>query len=343
MPIAWALRLCPDAVCVPIPRAACSRKSREIRAVLEQFAPVVEGASIDEWYLDLGGTEALYHHEPLHETAQRIRTAVTSETGLTVSIGGGTNKLIAKLAVEHAKPKYGANGVHIVSPGSEASFMEQCALAEIPMIGPKFQERLAKFGMQHVPDVLQYDLATLERWFGEREARWLYERVRGIDDRPVEGREVAKSISRDETFARDINDDAELEHELLRLVVRAASDLRGDGITARTITVRIRDYDFKNRSASHTLAEPVMTDRVIYNEAKALLAKLRAGRRVAARLLSVSLSSLAADPEADQYALFDATEQEQRETERDRVVAKTVDQLRAKFGADAVLPLRLKS
>jgi DNA polymerase-4 len=167
--------------------------------------------------------------------------------------------------------------------------------------------------------------------------------VRGVDERQVEGRDVAKSISRDETFAHDINDNAMLEHELLRLVVRAASDLRRDGITARTITVRIRDYDFKNRSASHTLVEPVMTDRVIYAEAKALLTKLRAGRPVAARLLSVSLSSLAVDPEADQYALFDASTKEPIETERDRVVAKTVDQLRAKFGADAVLPLRLKS
>jgi len=342
MPIAWALRLCPDAMCVPVPRAACSKKSREIRAVLERFAPIVEGASIDEWYLDLGGTEALYHHEPLARTAERIRQAVHTDTGLTVSIGGGTNKLIAKLAVEHAKPKYGATGVHIVPAGDEATFMRGIQLAEIPMIGPKFQQRLATLGMTSATDVLQYDLDTLERWIGTREANWLYHRVRGIDDRMVEPREEAKSISRDETFARDINDDAELEGELLRLVVRAAADLRRDGISARTITVRIRDHDFKNRSASHTLADGVMSDRVIYAEAKALLAKLRAKRRVAARLLSVALSSLAVDPEADQFQLFAGAGDAQRETERDRTVARTVDQLRAKFGANAVLPAKLK-
>jgi DNA polymerase-4 len=105
MPISRALRLCPDALCVPVPRRACSEKSAAIRAVLERFAPMVEGASIDEWYMDLGGTEGVYHHEPLATTAMRMRDAVRAETGLTVSIGGGTNKLIAKLAVERAKPK----------------------------------------------------------------------------------------------------------------------------------------------------------------------------------------------------------------------------------------------
>ncbi|MFL5574988.1 MAG: hypothetical protein ACJ79S_03330, partial [Gemmatimonadaceae bacterium] len=104
MPIAQALRLCPQATCVPVPRSACGAKSREIAAVLGRFAPVVAPASIDEWYLDLAGTEALYGGEPLAATAQRIRRAVAEETGLTVSIGGGTNRLVAKLAVELAKP-----------------------------------------------------------------------------------------------------------------------------------------------------------------------------------------------------------------------------------------------
>src|SRR5688500_14671266 len=163
MPISRALRLCPDAMCVPVPRKACSVKSSEIRAVLDRYAPVVEGASIDEWYMDLAGTEGVYHHEPLATTAHRMRDAVRAETGLSVSIGGGTNKLVAKLAVERAKPKpgTGADGVHIVPPGSEAEFLRTFQLAEIPMVGPKFQERLASLGMTTVPDVLQYDLPTL--------------------------------------------------------------------------------------------------------------------------------------------------------------------------------------
>src|SRR5689334_2852368 len=120
MPISRALRLCPDAMCVPVPRRACSAKHREIRDVLERFTPRVQGASIDEWYLDLAGTERLHGDASLATLAHRIRQSVAEATGMTVSIGGGTSKLVAKLAVERAKPKpgTGANGVHIVAPGA---------------------------------------------------------------------------------------------------------------------------------------------------------------------------------------------------------------------------------
>jgi len=342
MPIATALRLCPDAMCVPVPRKACSVKSGEIRAVLERYAPVVEGASIDEWYLDLGGTEGVYHHEPLAVTAQRMRDAVRRETGMSISIGGGSNKLVAKLAVERAKPKpgTGADGVHVVPAGTEAEFLRTFTLAELPMVGPRFQERLARLGMTKVPDVLQYDLPTLRGWLGEREAEWLWDRVRGVDHGAVEGGGEARSISRDETFPRDIHDDEELQRELLALVTRAAFDLRGDGLAARTVTVKIRDMDFRTRSAQRTLLEPVVSDRVILRVARELLAKLRSGRRVPARLLGVALSSLAQDPGADQLALF-ATPDPLAETDRDRALARTVDRVRAKFGARGILPASL--
>ena len=340
MPISRALRLCPDALCVPVPRKACSAKSHEIRTVLERFAPLVEGASIDEWYLDLAGTEGVYHNEPLETTAHRIRDAVKHETSLSISIGGGTNKLVAKMAVERAKPKpgSGATGVHIVEPGKEAEFLETFALAEIPLIGPKFQQRLAALGMTTVPDVLQYDMATLTSWFGKREGEWLWERVRGMNDSEVDSGGEAKSISRDETFAKDINDDRELERELVALVTRAAFDLRSDGLAARTITVRIRDMDFRTRSARRTLAQPVVSDRVLLKVSRELLAKLRDARRVPARLLGVAVSSLAQDPEADQLALFAAKSDPNAETHRDRVLAKAVDRVRARFGPRSMIP-----
>jgi len=344
MPIARALRLCPRAMCVPVPRRACGEKSRQIRAVLERYAPVVEGASIDEWYMDLAGTEALYDHEPLARTAARIRDTVAAETTLTVSIGGGTTKLVAKLAVERAKPKpgTGATGVHVVDAGDEGRFLATFDLADLPMVGPRFQERLGRLGMRRVPDVLQYDLPTLRQWLGEREAAWLYDRVRGVDDSEVATHgEEARSISRDETFPADINDDDDLARELLALVTRAAADLRGDGLTARTVTVRIRDHDFRTRQAGRTLDAPVISDRVILEVARTLLARLRAARRVPARLLGVGLSSLAVDSAADQLTLFERRDSRTGETDRDRVLARTVDQLRAKFGDKGILPARL--
>ena len=343
MPISRALRLCPQAMCVPVPRKACELKSGEIREVLERFAPLVEGASIDEWYLDMSGTEGVYHGEPLDTTAHRIRDAVRAATGLSISLGGGTNRLIAKLAVERAKPKRGsgANGVHVVAQGDEQSFLRTFSLADIPLVGPKFQERLARFGMTTVPDVLRHDLDTLRGWLGDRESEWLWDRVHGVDHGAVERSGVAKSISRDETFAQDLHDNDALDHELLALVTRAAYDLRTDALSARTITVRIRDMDFRTRSAQRTLFEPVVSDRVILLVARELLAKLRDARRVPARLLGVALSSLAANPKADQLALFAPEAGPGTESDRDRTLARTVDQVRERFGAKAILPASL--
>jgi DNA polymerase-4 len=345
MPISRALRLCPDAMCVPVPRKACSVKSGEIRSVLEKFAPVVEGASIDEWYLDMGGTEGVYHNESLSVTAHRIRDAVKSETDLSVSIGGGTNKLVAKMAVERAKPKpgSGADGVHIVEPGHEGEFLKTFTLAEIPLVGPKFQERLAALGMVKVTDVLQYNVPTLQSWLGKREAEWLWDRVHGVSESEVDPGGEAKSISRDETFAEDLMEDRDIDRELVALVTRAAFDMRSDGLSARTITVRIRDMDFRTRSARRTLIEPVVSDRVVLRVARELLAKLRSSRRVPARLIGVALSSLAHDPEADQLALFSQNRNPDADTQRDRILAKAVDRVRERFGPRSVLPASLTS
>ncbi|HXM39064.1 MAG TPA: DNA polymerase IV [Gemmatimonadales bacterium] len=328
MSIARALRLCPDAMCVPVPFKACGRKSAEIRTALLRFAPIVEGASIDEWYLDLTGTEGVYHHESLSATAERIRAAVLAATGLTLSIGGGTNKLIAKMAVARAKP----NGVLIVEPGGEETFLRSCALADIPLVGPKFQERLAARGLITVEDVLRHDLATLQKWMSKREATWLWNRAHGVDDAHVHHRSMNRGISRDETFGKDLHDDTDIERELLRLVTRAAADMRGDGLTARTVTVRLRDWDFRTRSTQRTLPESVVSDRVILRVARELLATLRKARRVPARLVGVRLSGLAAAGAEDQLAVLSD------ETERDRGLARAIDRVRGKFGAKSILP-----
>jgi DNA polymerase-4 len=340
MPISRALRLCPDATCVPVPRRACSAKHREIRAVLERFTPEVQAASIDEWYLDLAGTERLHRGLALPEIAARIRAAVIAETGLSVSIGGGTSKLVAKLAVERAKPKpgSGATGVHVVPPGEELAFMRQLALADIPGIGPKSSARLADAGLRTVEEVLALDEAALVRLVGPRDAEWLARRVRGEDDAAVAEREVAKSISRDETFDADLDDDLLLEGELLEQIGRAAAELRSESLTARTVTVRIRDADFTTRQASRTVDEALASDRALFAVARPLLAKLRRARRTPARLLGVALSNFT-EPPARQLALFEASGA-RLETERDRELARAVDAVRARFGRDAIAPGR---
>jgi DNA polymerase-4 len=338
MPISRALRLCPDALCVPVPRRACGVKHREIREVLERFTPAVQAASIDEWYLDLGGTERLHGGASLEAIAHRIRNDVRAATGLSVSLGGGTSKLVAKLAVERAKPKpgTGANGVHVVEPGDELAFMRQLMLADIPGIGPKSSARLADAGLRRVEDVLALDDAALARLVGPRDAEWLAERVRGVDDAEVAEREVAKSISRDETFDVDINDDLLLEGELAEQVGRAAAELRSESLTARTVTVRIRDTDFTTRQASRTVDEPLESDRALFVVARQLLAKLRRARRVPARLIGVALSNFTPPP-AVQLALFDGS-RPPLETARDREHTRALHTVRARVAREPIAP-----
>lgn len=333
MSTAQALRLCPQATVVGVPRRACSARSRAIVEVLERFTPAVEPASIDEMYLDLSGTERLYGGEPLAATARRIRDAVRRETEITVSIGGGTNRLVAKLAAGRAKPHHTpeADGVIVVPPGEEAAFLATFALADIPGVGPKFDERLAGLGLRTVPDALRQERATLHRWLGTRAGDWLYERIRGHASAAVERRASQKSLSRDETFATDLDDLADLRRELLRLSDRAAADLRADGCRARTVSVRIRDRDFRDRRASRTLPRPVSTDRAVAEIALALLDRLRTARAIPARLLSVSLSQLVRADEPDQGGLF-ADDEAVPETDRDRRLARALDQVHERYG-----------
>lgn len=346
MPMARAVRLCPGATVVPVPWEACARKSREISAVLRRFTPAVEQASSDEFYSDLTGTEQLYDGEAFAVTARRLREAVIAETALSVSIGGGTSKLVAKLAAGLAKPRPGrgaegesdggADGVHIVPPGTEGEFMLQFGLADIPFVGPKFQERLRRFGLRTVRDVIRHGRDTLVSWLGEREGTWLHERVHGIDRAPVQADRETKSVSRDETFATDLDDDDALAARLLTLADRASADIRAAGLGARTVTVKLRDADFTTRQASRTLpvAEAVQADRAVYAVARELLTRLRAARRVPARLLGVALSHLVPAGGDGQLSLLEP--RADLETERDRVISRMIDSVRDKFGPDAL-------
>jgi DNA polymerase IV len=338
MPMARAMRLCPKALRVPVPFEACVAKGREIRRVLQQFTPIVEQASSDEFYLDMTGTERLYRNEPLAVTARTIRAAVQAATRLTVSVGGGTSRVVAKLAAGVAKPSAGGegSGVHVVEQGGELAFMRQFNLADIHGVGPRFQERLATYGLKRVDDALRHDLSVLQQWLGRNAGKWLYDRARGIDSAFVPGHRPARSISRDETFAKDIDDDARLEEELQRLVDRATTDLRASGLHARTVTVRLRDADFTDRQASRTGKEAIATDRAVMAIARPLLARLRAKRPGAARLIGVALSGLVDDAAPAQLGLFSAEPQGQQDTAKDQALSKAMDALRAKFGRRAI-------
>lgn len=335
MPTASALRLCPRARVVPVPRDLCLRKSREVRHVLERFSPVVEAASIDEAYIDLAGTETLYRGMDARAVALAMQAAVREETQITVSIGGGPTKLVAKLAAGRAKPA----GVLVVVDTGVQDFMRDFELADIPGVGPVFTEELRGFGLVTVADALRLEPITLEQWFGAGRGRWLHRRIRGVDESVIEPDRDARSMSREETFARDLSADEELETELLALAFRLGQDVRSAGLRARTVTVKLRDADFRTRTAARTIEEGVETDRAIFAVARELLARLRSRRRTPARLIGVALSHFG-PPSASQLPLFEGTNVTV-ETERDRSIARVSDQVRGRFGADAIKPGRL--
>ena len=333
MPTAQALRLCPAARVVPVPRSLCVEKSRDIRRVLDEFAPVVEPASIDEAYIDLSGTEALYRGEDLDGTARRIQEAVLARTTIHVSIGGGTTKLVAKLAATRAKPA----GVHIVAAGGEVEFMRAFRLEDIPGVGPVFATRLRALGLVAVDDALRLDRDTLVRWIPGR-GGWLHARIRGEDAGTVRPDRDARSMSREETFPHDIADDDLLAAELLALVVRLGADVRASGLAARTVTVKIRYADFTTRTAARTLPAGVRSDRVLFSTAQALLRQLRDRRAGPLRLIGVAASHFA--PPAEQQLSLPGTDAA-LESERDLRLSHATDALRSRFGPDAVLPARL--
>jgi DNA polymerase IV len=335
MAMATAVRLCPRAVVVGVPGAMVREKSRSLTEVLRDWAPVVSKASVDEAYLDLTGTEAMYRREPLAETARRIQAAVKERTGLDVSLGGGTNRLVAKLATSFAKPA----GVHVVEPGGEADFVGGLEIEDLIGVGPALELELRRRGVTTMRRLRSVEQPTLASWLGEERAAWLWRRCRGIDDSPVAADEGVKSVSSETTFASDLNDTAQLEEALLAQVVDAATALRRKGYYARTVTVKLRDSDFRDRSRSRTLDEAVQTEQAIYRVARKLLGELREQRRTPARLIGVGLSSLAPTGQAAQGVLSELAPP--AETERDRALARASDRLKEKFGRDALRPARL--
>ena len=179
----------------------------------------------------------------------------------------------------------------------------------------------------------------LESWFGADRGRWLFRRMRGLDSSRVDPREPRKSISSERTFFQDLKSDEELERMLLRLCRSVTHTLRKTGLRARTITVKLRDGDFKTRSRSRTVMEPLETEGATYRIARELLAELRIQRRTPARLLGVGLTNLGSGHDPVQFGLFE--EKERSEGHRERTLDHVVDGLRERFGDGAVLPGRI--
>ena len=334
MPIAQAVRLCPQATFFQGSFPDYRDASRSVRTVLGQFSPTVIMASLDEAYLDFGGTERLFPVSLL-PIAEQLRDTVRRETGLDCSVGIGPNRMIAKLASDAAKPR----GLMEVRAGWEEGFLAGLALRAMPGVGPKTADRWAELGLVDVWQVQQMEEAALERLIGG-DARALKRRVHGYGGTTLRADRLPRSVSRETTLSRDLRDPVQLEATLSLLTARVAGQLRDEHLVARTVALKLRHDDFRTVTRRHTFEMATDLDAELFGAARdlfrAAFEEVR-GRNRGVRLIGIAATNLGVAAEAD---LFEPPE---RRRLRDLSVA--VDQLREKYGFAAVTPgsvLRVK-
>ena len=289
MPMSRALRLCPQAVQVSPRFDRYAEVSRQVMAIFRDVTPLVEPLSLDEAFLDATEAAAGAGAESL---ARELKRRVKEETGLTVSIGVGTNKTVAKIASDREKP----DGLVVVAPGEEASFLGPMSVRSLWGVGPKAEEALAGMGIRTIGGLAKADVAGLTVRFGVR-GQWFHRMANGLDDRPVETEHERKSVGAETTFSRDLSDGPELRQVLGGVAWDVTRRLRDKGMKARTVVLKLRYSDFRTITRQASLAEGADSAEQLAAAAEALLEKTaRAGDRF--RLLGIHGTNLQASDSA---------------------------------------------
>ena len=327
MPTITAQRLCPEAIFLPNDFEAYVGFSSRIREVFTSYSPLVEPLSLDEAFIDIGGSVKLFG-EPV-EIARRIKQDIAS-LGLPCTVGVAPNKFLAKLASTRGKP----NGLLVVKADAVRQFLHPLPVDALWGVGATTAETLRRLGLKSVGDVAAIPRRTLERAVGDSLGAHLHDLANGVDDRRVTPYEPAKSVGSEETFSADLDDTEVILREILRLADRTASRLREKGMCGRTVTLKVRWSNFKTITRSRTL--PAEFDNVseIFEAVRELYLKLDP-QRPRIRLLGVAVSSLAPGPARRQLLLDDSGRASWSEA------ALAVDDIRRRFGEDAVGPATL--
>ena len=324
MPAVRARRLCPDAIFVRPDFEAYQAHSNRFREVLLSFTPIVEPISLDEAFLDVSGAHRLFGASD--EIARKIRADVLEHVGVICSVGVAPNKLLAKLASEDAKP----DGMVVVRADGVEAFLSPLPARALWGVGEKTMEVLSRLGVKTVGDLGATPSVVLGRLVGEQHAKDLIDLANGRDRRSVEPYEAPKSVSHEETFDRDLDDDAELLREILALSQKVAARLREDGYRGRTITLKVRLANFTTLTRSRTI-DPTDVGAEINAVAGDLFRALPGARR-RVRLLGVGASGLTPAGE-EQLALLRG--------ERWGDVERAVDRIEKRFGSGAAMPAAL--
>jgi DNA polymerase-4 len=320
MPIAAAVRLCPHGVYVRPHFDVYGKYSQQVFDVYHHYTPLVEPLSLDEAFLDLAGTERAFG--PIRDTALRIRDEVKGLTGLDLSVGIGTSKIVAKIASDLEKPR----GFVEVLPGQEAAFLAPLPLRRLPGLGPSTEERLRSLKLETIGDLAGLRMEDLLRTFGKHGFQ-LWEFAHGIDSRPVVPPGDPKSISRETTFDHDLDGPAELESALRDLARHAAKSMRDSGLHCRTVNLKLRYANFETISRSHTLGRPSsVEDELVEAVVELLRQSWDRARKV--RLLGAGFSNFS--PASQQLTLFDGPPSKQE------AITASLDKIRDRYGWKAL-------
>jgi DNA polymerase-4 len=325
MPMFKALKACPQAIVIKPDFAKYRAESKRILGMAAELTPLIQNLSLDEAWMDLSGTERL-HGAPPALTLARLQKRIEDETGLTVSIGLALNKFLAKIASDLDKPR----GFSVI--GSEAqAFLADKPVKILPGVGPAMVATLEKAGYRTVGDLARVDAKVLATRWGAHGLR-LHNLAHGRDARAVNPNEARKGISCETTFNEDLSRVPDLEDRLAPLCERVARQARAGGVAGRVVTLKLRTTDFRIVTRRRTLPVATQTAHTLFKVGRELLAREAAGRPW--RLIGIGIADLV-DAEEASADFFAQEEQKALASER------SVDAIRAKFGAEAVTSGRI--
>jgi DNA polymerase-4 len=318
MPISRARRLCPHAVILPVRMSRYREVSAQVFKIFREATPEVEGLSLDEAFLDVTGSLALFGS--IEKIGASIRTKILEQTGLHASVGMAHNKYLAKLASDASKPR---GFVHVPRDGVR-SFLDPMPVKRVWGIGKQTLPKLHKIGILTIGQLRKADPVQLAQALGKRTSHFMT-LARGEDIREVVASRGDKSLSREVTFDKDISQARELFAELQRQTESVTGRLRAHGLLARTIQIKIRDQRFRTATRSLSLRTPTASTEVVFKQARALLQKwLDTHLNTPVRLLGVGVSGLE-EPDA-RGIVYDTAEQ--------NALDKTVDEIKRRYGDD---------
>ena len=318
MPMTRARRLCPNAVVLPVRMSRYREVSAEVFKIFREVTPEVEGLSLDEAFLDVTASLALLGS--IETIGATLRAEILSRTGLHASVGMAHNKYLAKLASDAGKPK---GFVHVPRDGVRL-FLDPMPVKRIWGIGKQTLPKIQKLGILTIGQLRKADPTVLGQALGKRTGHF-QALARGEDEREVVALRPDKSLSREVTFDQDISKPRELLAELQRQAESVTGRLRSEGLVARTIQIKVRDYRFRTATRSRSLAAPTASTEVVFKQARALLQTwLQQHLNTPVRLLGIGLTGL---EEPDERGI-------EYDTAAQKALDKTLDEIKRRYGDD---------